>query len=126
MKAAPAREDRVEVVMEGDISAVNVYHDKGIGGVAMTAPKRGWPSAVVVRLHGFPSLESFTVKAPTGSLACGLQRPEGRPPEQVCTQDGRRTDVLRHAGATYEVTLPNSLLTASTASVEIRWVDRWR
>jgi len=127
MIASPApREDRVEVVMDGDISVVNVYHDKGIGGVAMTAPKSGWPPAVVVRMHGFPSLESFTAKAAKGSLTCQLQRPAGRAPEQVCTLDGRRTDVLRSAGAMYEVTLPNSMLASSRGDVEIRWVDRWR
>jgi multidrug efflux system outer membrane protein len=127
MKAAPAgQDDRVEVAMDGDISVVNVYHDKGIGGLAMTAPKRGWPPAVVVRLHGFPSLERFTAKAASGTLACELQRPQGRAPEQVCTLDGRRTDALRSTGTTYEVTLPNSMLTASTADVEIRWIDAWR
>jgi hypothetical protein len=77
-------------------------------------------------MHGFPSLESFTAKAAKGSLTCQLQRPAGRAPEQVCTLDGRRTDVLRSAGAMYEVTLPNSMLASSRGDVEIRWVDRWR
>jgi hypothetical protein len=126
-KAAPAGpQDRVEVAMEGDISVVNVYRDSGVGGLAMEAPKTGWPSAVVVRLQGFSSLESFTATSASGALACQLRRPEGRAPEQACTLDGRTTDVLRSTGAMYEVTLPNSMLTPSTAGVEIRWVDAWR
>jgi hypothetical protein len=125
--AAPAaRQDRVEVVMEGEGSVINVYHDTGIGGVEMTAPRNGWPRSVRVRLHGFPALESLTAKAAGATLGCELQRPERRAPEQVCKLDGARVDALRKTGDTFEVTLPSSMLTPSTRAVEIRWVDQWR
>jgi hypothetical protein len=126
-QAAPARrQDRVEVVMEGDSSVVNVYHVLGIGGLAMRAPASGWPPGVVVRLHGFPALESFTATAAEDVFRCELQRPEGRAPQQACRLNGKPADALRGSGGLYEVKLPTRLISPSRQAVEIRWVDQWR
>jgi hypothetical protein len=127
MNAAPvAGEDRIEVAMEGKIPVVNVYRSKGIGGIAVTAPKSGWPSVVLVRFHGFPALERLTAKSGSARLACELQRREGRMAEQICTLNGGRVDALRRVGDIYEVTLPNSLLASAAEPIEVRWVDQWR
>jgi multidrug efflux system outer membrane protein len=125
--AAPTRpQDRTEVIMEGDSSVVNVYHALGIGGLAMRAPRSGWPPAVIVRLHDFPALESFTAAAGDDLLRCELRRPEGRAPEQVCSLNGAPADALRRAPRLYEVRLPPRLFAPTTGAVEIRWVDQWR
>jgi multidrug efflux system outer membrane protein len=124
--ATAGRQDRVEVVTEGDGSVVNVYHVIGIGGLTMRPPRTGWPPSVAVRLQGFPALENFTATAGDELLRCELQRPEGRAPEQVCRFNGAPTDALRSAGGLYEVRLPRRLFAPSPQPVEIRWVDQWR
>ena len=125
--ASPAdNQDRTAVVQEGKTSVLNVYRERGIGGVEVRAPKSGWPAALMVRFHGFPGLESFTAKTPTASLLCQTQRPEGRPPEDVCTLNGARVETIRKSGDLYEVGLPASMLTPDTAAIEVRWVDQWR
>ena len=121
-----AEQDRTAVVQEGAASVLNVYRVRGIGGVEMRAPKAGWPAAVVVRLHGFPALESFTAKTATHSLVCETQRPEARPAAEVCAYDGARVDAVRKAGTAYEVSLPAPLLAPSVTAIELRWVDQWR
>ena len=124
--SAPAVQDRTAVVLEGKTSVLNVYRERGIGGVEVHAPKSGWPAALVVRFHGFPGLESFTARTSTSSLLCQTQRPEGRPAEEVCTLNGVRTDAIRKSGDVYDVALPAGMLTAETSAVEVRWVDQWR
>jgi multidrug efflux system outer membrane protein len=125
--ASPAAgQDRTAVVQEGNTSVLNVYRERGIGGVEVRAPSAGWPAALVVRFHGFPGLESFTARTATTSLLCQTQRPEGRPREEVCTLNGARIDAIRKSGDLYEVSLPASMLTPETAAVEVRWVDQWR
>lgn len=124
--APAANQDRTAVAQEGTTSVLNVFRERGTGGVEVRAPKTGWPAALVVRFHGFPGLESFTARTPTTSLLCQTQRPEGRPSEEVCTLNGKRVEVLRKSGDVYEISLPASMLTADTAAVEVRWVDQWR
>jgi multidrug efflux system outer membrane protein len=125
--ASPAADqDRTAVVREGNTAVLNVYRERGIDGVEVRAPKAGWPAALVVRFHGFPGLESFSARTATTSLLCETQRPEGRPPEDVCTLNGARVEAIRKSGELYEVSLPASMLTADTAAVEVRWVDQWR
>ena len=41
------------------------------------APKGGWPSTLLVRLHGFPELERFQAKAGKDALDCEVNRVEG-------------------------------------------------
>jgi hypothetical protein len=124
--AGPDRADRVEVRMEGDTSVVNVYREKGIGGVRLRAPAAGWPPVVMVRLHGFPDLESFKAAAGGSSLICELQRPEGRAPEQVCRLGNARIEALKRTPEFYQVTLPSSMLTPAVQTTELHWVDQWR
>ena len=121
-----ANQDRTAVVQESNASVLNIYRERGIGGVEVRAPRAGWPSALVVRFHGFPALESFTARTATASLLCGTQRPEGRPAEEVCTLNGARMGAIRRSGDLYEVSLPPAMLTPSTDVIEVRWVDRWR
>jgi multidrug efflux system outer membrane protein len=125
--AAPAADqDRTAVVQEGATSVLNVYRVRGIGGVEMRAPRTGWPKTVVVRLHGFPALESFTARSTAGSLACETRRAQGRPAAEVCMLDNARIDALRKTGSAYEVDLPAALLAPSAPAIELRWVDQWR
>ncbi len=125
-RAAPTGQDRTAVAQEGSTSVLNVYREKGIGGVEVRAPKGGWPAALIVRFHGFPALESFTARTATASLLCQTQRPEGRPAEEVCTLNGARIDAIRRSGDLYEVSLPGGMLMPDTGAVELRWVDQWR
>ena len=126
-KSSPANAgDRIEVVMEGDAAVVNVYHERGIGAAEVRMPKGGWPAAFVVRLHGFPALESFKADAGTSSLNCELQRLEGRTPEQVCRMGNTRFEALERMPQFYQVTLPNSMFTPQVRSAELHWVDQWR
>jgi outer membrane protein, multidrug efflux system len=125
--ASPAAgQDRTAVMQEGSASVLNVYRERGIGGVEVRAPRSGWPAALIVRFHGFPGLESFTARTATISLLCQTHRPEGRPPEDVCTLNGATVEVIRKSGDQYDVSLPASMLTPDTAVVEVRWVDQWR
>jgi hypothetical protein len=122
----PAAQDRTAVTSEGNASVLNVYRERGIGGVEVRAPRTGWPQALTVRFHGFPALESFTARTASASLLCATQRPEGRPAEEVCTLNGARVDAIRKAADVYEVSIPAAMLTRDAAAVEVRWVDQWR
>jgi hypothetical protein len=124
--AGPDRKDRVEVRTKGDLFVVNVYREKGIGGVGLRAPASGWPAVVAVRLHGFPDLESFKASAGGSALVCGLQRPEARAPEQVCRIGDARVEALKRTPEFYQVTLPSSMLTPAVQTAELHWVDQWR
>jgi NodT family efflux transporter outer membrane factor (OMF) lipoprotein len=135
MEAAPAQEapepdaamqDRTEFTREGDTWFLNIYREKGIGGVEVSAPRSGWPKSLVVRFHAFPTLESFTARSAAAALLCETQQREGRPAEFVCTLNGVRVEALRSSGDQYEVTLPAAMLAASTTALEVRWVDQWR
>jgi hypothetical protein len=125
-QTVPAGADRVEAGMEGDTLAVDVYREKGIGGLSLRVPASGWPAAVIVRLHGFPDLESFKVDAGDSSLICELQRPEGRAPEQVCRIGNARLEALTRTPEFFQVTLPRSILTPAAQTAELHWVDQWR
>jgi hypothetical protein len=57
---------------------------------------------------------------------CQLQRPEGRPAEEVCTLNGTRIEAFRKSGDRYEVSLPAGMLTPQSAVIEVRWLDQWR
>ena len=118
--------DRIEVAAEGDASVVNVYRVRGIGGAQVRAPKCGWPPAVLIRLHGFPELESLQATARGETLDCQLQRVNGQSPQHRCTVDGQRVDALTRTPAYFQVKLPRSLLSADGGPVEVHWVDQWR
>ncbi|HTT38654.1 MAG TPA: efflux transporter outer membrane subunit [Burkholderiales bacterium] len=123
---AASATDRVEVTMEGDTSVVNVYHERGIGGAQLRAPSGGWPPVVLVRLHGFPDLESFNADARAGALDCAVNRPQGKPAEYNCRVGGTRVDALTRTPQYFQVKLPATLLASSGTPVELHWVDQWR
>ncbi len=112
--------------MEGDTLVVDVYREKGIGGLSLHAPASGWPAVVIVRLHGFPDLESFKADAGDSSLICELQRPDGRAPEQVCRIGNARVETLERTPEFFQVTLPGSMLDPAARTAELHWVDQWR
>jgi outer membrane protein, multidrug efflux system len=116
--------DRIEVVMEGDTSVVNVYHGQGTGGAELRAPQSGWPPRVVVRLRGFTSLQSFTAESASGKLSCVTPKGENGKTEPVCQLGSTRVDAISKRTDYIEVVLPASLLKTDTAPVEVRWVER--
>jgi outer membrane protein, multidrug efflux system len=118
--------DRTTFVREGNAWVLNVYPEKGIGGVELTPPPNGWPSALLARFHRFSSLESVTAKAGTTVLECQTQRPQGRPAEQVCRLNGKPLAALQKAGENYELALPPAMLAPEQSKIELRWVDQWR
>jgi hypothetical protein len=123
---ATALQDRTELSRDTDTWVLNVYHEKGIGGVAITAPASGWPRSMRTRFHGFPGLEKLTAKAGTSLFACETRRPEGRPAEDICTLNGVRTIAPRKLPGIYEVDLPSDILVSAHRTLELRWVDQWR
>lgn len=124
---APAQtRDRIEVRSDGDASIVDVYRVAGIGAAQVNAPKRGWPSAVIVRLHAFPELESFRATSKDAKLDCALVRPEGKPAQQICRLGDARVNASQRTAEYFEIKLPQTMLTANNGSIEIQWVDQWR
>src|SRR5207342_506993 len=111
---APSKQDRIEVQQQGDMSIVNVYHVSGIGGAQVKAPKSGWPPAVVVRMHGFPAVESFRASTTSAKLECAQIRPEGQSPRQDCRLGNAQVDATKKAPDYLQFSLPSSMLTADS------------
>ena len=130
LQAAPtgaARpQDRIEVHRSGDASVTDVFHVTGIGGTQVKRPQSGWPRAVLVRLHGFPELESFQATGGADTLDCELNRVEGRPPQHRCRLAAADVDALSRTAEYFQVELPAALLATDGAPVELHWVDQWR
>jgi multidrug efflux system outer membrane protein len=124
--AAASKQDRIEVQQQGDMSIVDVYRVTGIGGAQVKAPKSGWPPAVVVRLHGFPAVESFRASTDAAKLECAQIRPERQPPRQDCRLGTSPVDVTKQASDYLQFSLPSSMLTEQSGPVELHWVDQWR
>jgi hypothetical protein len=123
---AEAVRDRIEISRDDAQLVVDVYRATGIGGVALSAPENGWPPAIVVRLHGFPELESFSAASQAGKLECALTRPEGQPSARTCWVGDVRIDVLRRGPDGFEVELPRALLAPDSGPIAVRWIDQWR
>jgi len=124
--AAEAAQDRLEIRQEGDRLVVDVYHRRGIGRAELSASRDGFPRAMVVRLHGFPQLESFTARSKTANLECGLIRLEGGQSVQICKLGGTPVDALSREGDYFEVELPWALFAPDAGAIAVQWVDRWR
>jgi hypothetical protein len=120
-----ARKDRVFLRQAGPAMVVEIYRVTGIGDMILNPPPGGWPAAVVVHLHGFSHLESFTAHTPAIVLTCEQTRPEGVPPRLVCHLVHEETDAIQRKADHFEVVLPASLL-HSGDPVDIHWVDQWR
>ena len=124
--AAEVIQDRVEISHAADRLLVEVYHVSGIGGVRLKMAETAWPETVIVRLHGFPELESFTATSATAGLDCALVRPEGRHPVHTCRIGDDSVDVLGREADYFEVRLPREIFPSDNDAIEIRWVDQWR
>lgn len=111
---------------EGNVIVMDVHHVTGIGGARLNPPVSGWPAVVVVRLHGFPGLESFSASIPAGALACELTRPPGIEPRLECRLGDAGVQAFRRIEGYFEVTLPPELLANGSIPVEVRWIDQWR
>ncbi len=122
--AATNASDRVEVVMEGTTSVVNIYHQRGSGGAELRAPKGGWPRRVVVRLRGFASLARFTAQSATGELNCMTVKDQSGSAEPVCQVGSARVNAMSRRPDYIEVVVPPSLLKPDSGSVEVRWAER--
>jgi hypothetical protein len=118
--------DRIEISRDDDRLVVDVCRARGIGDIEVSVPENGWPPAIVVRLHGFSELESFSAASRAGKLECALSRPEGQPPTQTCWVGSVRADVLQRGPDGFEVELPRALLAPDGGPVAVRWVDQWR
>jgi outer membrane protein, multidrug efflux system len=115
--------DRIEVVMEGDTSVVNVYHGRGTGGAELRAPKSGWPPRVIVRLRGFAAVASFSAESTGGKLNCAMLKNERSDSEPVCQLGSTRMNAISKRPEYIEVILPASLLKTDGAPVEVRWAE---
>ena len=124
--AAEAMQDRVEIIHARDRLLVDVYHVKGIGGAELKMPEGKWPATIIVHLHGFPELESFTAASKTARLDCALVRPERQHPVQTCRVGDDSVDALGLESDYFEVKLPRKISSSGDDTIEIRWVDQWR
>jgi len=124
--AAEFAQDRVEFIVANDRLLVDVFHVKGIGGARLQMPEREWTPVVIVRLHGFPDLETFIATSKAGTLDCTLVRPEGQGPVRACRVGDDRVDVLDREADYFELRLPRRIFPAGADTIEIRWVDQWR
>jgi hypothetical protein len=124
--AAEVMQDRVEIIRAADHLLVDVYHVRGIGGARLKIPEGAWPETVLVRLHGFPELESFTATSSTAKLECVLARLENQHPIQMCRVGETRVDALGREPDFFEVKLPREIFPSDNEVVEIRWVDQLR
>jgi hypothetical protein len=118
--------DRVAIVHARDRLLVDVSRVKGIGGARLNMSEGEWPAAVIVRLHGFPELESFTAASKTARLDCALVRPEGQHPVQTCHVGDDSVYALERELDYFEVRLPREIFPSDDEAMEIRWVDQWR
>jgi len=123
-KHAP-RKDRVVLRQSATTMIVEIYHVTGIGSLKLQPPTSGWPAAVVIHLHGFRDLESFTARAPTSQLACQQNRPAGGPVRVDCRLGDEDVDAAHLQANRFEVTLPTTLL-ETDAPLGLNWVDQWR
>ena len=122
---APAKAaDRIEVVMEGDTSVVNIYHAQGSGGAELRAPANGWPPRVVVRLRGFAALDSFSAESAGGKLTCVAAKGDTVKAEPVCQLGSARINAIGKRPEYFEVVLPSLLLKSGGGPVEVRWAER--
>jgi hypothetical protein len=119
------RKDRVVLRQSATTVIVEIYHVTGIGGLKLQPPTSGWPAAVVVHLHGFRDLESFTARAPASQLACQQSRLAGAPVRVECRLGDEDVDAVRLETNRFEVTLPTTLL-ETDAPLGLNWVDQWR
>jgi hypothetical protein len=124
--AAEVVQDRVELSHAPDGLVVDVYHVKGIGVARLKMPEDAWPDTLIVRLHGFLELESFTATSTTAGLDCVLVRPEGRDPVHACRIGDDSVDALEREADYFEVRLPREIFPSGNDAMEIRWVDQWR
>jgi hypothetical protein len=122
----PGGKDELSVRKAGHALVIEVRRSKGIGSVEVARPGPGWPAAVLVRLRDFPDLESFRAATSAATLACARIRPEGEPPRQDCSLDGKPIAAIRQVAGTFEVTLPAALFAGGPPAVSLSWVDQWR
>ena len=116
--------DHLRVSHAGNTIVVDVHHVTGIGGALLNPPTAGWPAVVIIRLHDFPDLESFSVHASV-TLTCERMRPPGVPPRLHCSLGDANVQTILITPGYYEISLPAELL-KSGIPVDIRWVDQWR
>jgi hypothetical protein len=81
---------------------------------------------VVVRLHGFPAVESFRASTGAAKLECAQIRPEGQAPRQDCRLGTAPVEATTKASDYVQFKLPSSMLTTDGGPVELHWIDRWR
>lgn len=118
--------DRIDVAMEGTASVVHIRHVRGVGGMSVRRPASGWPPAVRLQFHDFPTLDLFSARSTDATLRCETQ---GTLPDapHLCTLDaGTVLDLVRRERGGYQVQLPAAMLAEDVDSVEVRWVDRYR
>ncbi len=114
--AAAAGQDRTAVVQEGKTSVLNVYRERGIGGVEVRAPKTGWPPAAGRAFSWFPRAWRASPRELRRLPCCARPSvPRAGLPKTCAPSTATRVEAVRKSGDLYEVTLPASMLTSATA-----------
>jgi hypothetical protein len=112
------------VNVDGGVSVVDIYRVVGSGSAEIRPPASGWPSAVKMRLHGFRDLRSVEARAGGRTLDCKPEDNRFMSQSYECKYSGSGAEHPRAEGDYVEVQLPQSLLAADGAPVEIHWSER--
>lgn len=119
-------EDRVTISQERGATVIDVDSPSGVGGAAVTLTTCEWPEPVLVRLHGFSTLEQLTVAADRQRLTCIHVAGQQGEAEHRCTLGSEQLATVQRAGDYLEVTLPAKLLASQPASISLQWAASWK
>lgn len=112
--------------MQGNVSIIEIFSPEPVGGVQLSAPPGGWPQTVQLRFHRMAAMQGFSARTKVAALRCDAATADAKDAPHLCMLGDRPVDAIKRSADGYEVELPGALLTAEDATMEVRWVDRYR
>lgn len=110
--------DRMEVSRVDNTDRVTITHRFGIGQAVLKPAGDRWPPRIVLRFVDFPALEGLTITAVDDA---------GREFDREELSLSREGLLARsNVHGTAAIPVPDRLLTSSTDSIRIEWVDYYR
>lgn len=117
---------RMSSRMQGKASIIDIFSPDPVGGVQLSAPPGGWPSTVQLRFHKMAAMQGFSARTKVAALRCDAATAEVRDAPHLCMLGDKPVDAIKRNADGFEVELPDALLSAEDATMEVRWVDRYR
>lgn len=112
--------------MQGRASIIDIFSPDPVGGVQLSAPQGGWPQTVQLRFHKMAAMQGFSARTKVAALRCDAATAEAKDAPHLCMLGDKPVDAIKRNADGFEVELPGALLSAEDASMEVRWVDRYR